>query len=274
MHEPGPHVSPIKNPKQLVVVVALAFIVPIVVIILLSQIVTDRPVDAGDDAAVLNRIKPVGDVLLAAPSGPKGQLTGEQVYGQVCKTCHEGGLAGAPKFGDKTAWAKVIAHGQAMTVDHAIKGIRAMPPKGGNPDFENVEVERAVVFMANQAGASWKAPAVEAPAVVATSAPAAPTAPRAPPRRCSRTRRCSRCRGDTRRRRGAGRPGRSGQGRRQENIRYDVLGVSHRGHSRRAQVRRQGRLGATHQDRCRCALRERHQRQGRDAREGRQCVAR
>ena len=166
MHEPDQHVSPIKNWKQLVVVVALAFIVPITVIILLSQFVTDHPVDAGqDDSAVLNRIKPVGDVVLAAASGPKGQLTGEQVYGQVCKTCHEGGLAGAPKVGDKTAWAKVIAQGLATTVDHAVKGIRAMPPKGGNPDFENIEIERAVVFMANQAGANWKA------------APAAATAP-------------------------------------------------------------------------------------------------
>ena len=96
--------------------------------------------------------------MLALPSGPKGQLSGEQVYSQVCKTCHEGGLAGAPKVGDKAAWAKVIAQGLAPTVDHAIKGIRAMPPKGGNPDLENIEVERAVVFMANKAGANWKEP--------------------------------------------------------------------------------------------------------------------
>jgi cytochrome c5 len=78
------------------------------------------------------------------------------VYGQVCKTCHEAGLAGAPKVGDKGAWAKVVAQGLGTTVDHAVKGIRAMPPKGGNPDYENIEVERAVVYMANQSGASWK----------------------------------------------------------------------------------------------------------------------
>ena len=84
-----------------------------------------------------------------------------------CATrCHEGGLAGAPKFGDKAAWAKVVAQGQATAVDHAIKGLRGMPPKGGNPDLENVEVERAVVYMANQGGASWKEP--EAPAVAAS----------------------------------------------------------------------------------------------------------
>ncbi len=158
MHEPDQHVSPIKNWKQLVVVVALAFIVPIAVIIILAQYVTGIAVAPSEnESAVLSRIKPIGEVLLGVPGGPKGQLTGEQVYGQVCKTCHESGLAGAPKLGDKTAWAKVIAQGLATTVDHAVKGVRAMPPKGGNPDYENIEIERAVVFMANQAGANWKA---------------------------------------------------------------------------------------------------------------------
>jgi cytochrome c5 len=65
--------------------------------------------------------------------------------------------------GDKAAWTKVIAQGLAPTVDHAIKGIRAMPAKGGNPDFENIEIERAVIFMANKSGGSWKEP----PAAVA-----------------------------------------------------------------------------------------------------------
>ena len=80
-----------------------------------------------------------------------------------------GGRRRAPKVGDKAAWAKVIAQGQAVAVDHAIKGIRAMPPKGGNPDFENIEVERAVVFMANNAGASWKEPAGREPVAVTAS---------------------------------------------------------------------------------------------------------
>ena len=159
MHEPEPHVSPIKNWKQLVVVVVLAFVVPIAVIIILSQYITGTPKGADEnDSLVLARIKPVGDVQLALPSGPKGQLGGEQVYNQVCKTCHEGGLAGAPKMGDKAAWAKVIAQGLAPTVDHAIKGIRAMPAKGGNPDFESIEIERAVIFMANNSGGTWKEP--------------------------------------------------------------------------------------------------------------------
>jgi cytochrome c5 len=160
------HESPIKNWKQLVIVVALAFVVPIALIVLLSQLVTGGPKGKSEnDTDVISRIKPVGQVVIAAPAGPKGALTGEQVYQQVCKTCHEGGLAGAHKLGDQAAWAKVIAQGEKLTVEHAIKGIRAMPAKGGNPDLEDVEVQRGVVFMVNKAGAAWKEPAV--PAVAA-----------------------------------------------------------------------------------------------------------
>jgi len=153
------HQSPIKSPKQLIVIVVLAFVVPITVILLVTQLVTSGEHGTKDsDTAILERIKPVGEVVLAAPSGPKGQLTGEQVYGQVCKNCHEAGIAGAPKFGDAAAWGKVIAQGSPTVVGHAIKGIRGMPPKGGNPDLDDVEVERAVVYMANHGGANWKPP--------------------------------------------------------------------------------------------------------------------
>jgi cytochrome c5 len=160
MQEHAPHVSPIKNWKQLIVVVVLAFVVPIALAVILSQWVTSGVKGMHeDDSAIIKRIQPVGQVLLAVASGPKGQLTGEQVYNQVCKTCHETAVAGAHKIGDKAAWAKVLAQGQAVTVDHAITGIRAMPAKGGNPDLENVEVERAIVYMTGKAGGNWKEPA-------------------------------------------------------------------------------------------------------------------
>ncbi len=165
MQEHDQHASSIAHWKGPVVATGVALIVTIAVLVLLTQMVTDTPKAAKDDeAAVLSRIKPVGEVQLVVASAPKGQLSGEQVYNQVCKTCHEGGLAGAPKVGDKAAWGKVIAQGLAPTVDHAVKGIRAMPPKGGNPDFESIEIERAVVFMANKAGANWKEPPVAATA--------------------------------------------------------------------------------------------------------------
>jgi cytochrome c5 len=149
----------IKTPRQLIVVVVLAFVIPVAVGIMLTQLFTGGGTGMKEsESAVLARIKPVGEVVIAEASGPKGQMAGEQVFNQVCKTCHEAGLAGAPKVGDKASWSKVVAQGQKTAVQHAISGIRAMPPKGGNPDLADVEVERAVVFMANQVGANWKEP--------------------------------------------------------------------------------------------------------------------
>ena len=170
------HVTPIKSPKQLLIVVFLAFVIPITVILLLSQLVTGGDTGlAKDENALLTRIAPVGQFVAADPSVPKGVLTGEQVYGKVCKTCHETGLAGAHKFGDKAAWAKVIAQGPDTTFSHALNGIRAMPARGGSADLTDDEVKRAVVYMLNNAGAGWKDP-TPAPAAVAAAAPAAPGA--------------------------------------------------------------------------------------------------
>ena len=162
MPEHDPHSSPIKTPKQLIIVVLLAFLIPIVVIALLSQLFTSTRHDAsGDEQRVLERIKPVGTVVIAEASGPKGNLTGEQVYGQICKTCHEAGIAGAPKAGDKAAWAPRVAQGEKTMVQHAIAGFQGktgvMPPKGGNMDLTDDEVHRAVVYLANQVGGGAKA---------------------------------------------------------------------------------------------------------------------
>ena len=163
MQEHDQHVSPIKNWKQLVVVVVLAFAVPIALAVILSQWVTGGMRGANEpDTDVLKRVLPVGDVQLALPAGPKVAKSGEEVYGQVCKNCHENGLAGAHKFGDKADWAKVIAQGPALTFQHALSGIRAMPAKGGNPDLDDDEVKRAAVYMINSAGANWKAPPLPA----------------------------------------------------------------------------------------------------------------
>ena len=84
------HSSPIKTPKQLVVVVVLAFLVPVTLILLVSQLVmsgnkSSRDAKA-DESRVLERIQPVGTVLLADASAPAGTLTGVQVFDQVCKT--------------------------------------------------------------------------------------------------------------------------------------------------------------------------------------------
>jgi cytochrome c5 len=95
-------------------------------------------------------------------NGPKVLLNGQAVYEGLCFGCHRDGLSGAPKFGDKEAWAPRIAHGFNTFVKHAIEGFTGktgnMPPKGGGT-YDNVEVARAVAYMANHAGASFSEPA-------------------------------------------------------------------------------------------------------------------
>jgi cytochrome c5 len=177
------HSSFIKTPKQLAIVVVLAFAIPVSLIALLSQLVTGMkpPGNAEADVQLLSRIKPFGEVAMADPNSAKGNLTGEQVFQSLCKTCHEPGIAGAPKVGDKVAWAPSIKKGYDTLVQHAINGFqepgKVMPPKGGNPDLADVEVQRAVVYMANRSGASFKEPPAAAATASATApAPAAPAA--------------------------------------------------------------------------------------------------
>ncbi|RYY56449.1 MAG: cytochrome c5 family protein, partial [Comamonadaceae bacterium] len=100
-----------------------------------------------------------------------------------CTACHTPGAAGAPKVGDAPAWAARIQTGLDALVQSALKGKGAMPPQIGG-DFNEVEIARAVAFMANSAGAKFaepKAPAASAPAAAASGAPAAPVAAAAVP---------------------------------------------------------------------------------------------
>ena len=189
------HISPIKTPRQLAIVLVLAFLVPIGLFLLLSQLVTGvRRDDTGaTEAQVLSRIKPVGELTLAGTTSARASMSGEQVFQAVCKTCHEPGIAGAPKVGDKAAWAGPIKKGYETLVQHALNGFqepgKVMPPRGGNPDLSDVEVERALVYMANRSGANFKepaattaaaAPAAPAPAVASPAASGAATAAAAP----------------------------------------------------------------------------------------------
>src|SRR5208282_6214860 len=161
----------IKTPKQLVIVVLLAFGIPVALFVMLSQLVTGMKPAGTEEAetGVLNRIKPVGAVTLVDTSAPQGNLGGEQVYQTVCKTCHEAGLVGAPKLGDKAAWAPRIKKGVDALFASALKGTsKGMPPKGGDENLADVEVQRGVVYMANRSGARFKEPA--APAAAAAGA--------------------------------------------------------------------------------------------------------
>jgi mono/diheme cytochrome c family protein len=83
---------------------------------------------------------------------------GQQVFNEVCASCHAQGLAGAPRFGNRVDWAPRIKEGKVDLIAEAYMGVRLMPPKGGKPDLSIEEFSSAVVYMANHAGANWQMP--------------------------------------------------------------------------------------------------------------------
>jgi cytochrome c5 len=78
---------------------------------------------------------------------PAQAADGTTVYNQACAMCHVPGLANAPKFGDKAAWAPRIATGRDAMLASAIKGKGAMPPKAGNPKLSDEEIGAALDHM-------------------------------------------------------------------------------------------------------------------------------
>ena len=174
--------SLIKTPRQLITVIVLAFVVPVILIVLLATYVvrSGHSGAAGSDAmsekAVAERMRPVGFVALADASAAKSLQTGEAVYAAACSACHAAGVAGAPRTGDVAAWAPRFKQGFDLLVKHAVEGFKAMPAKGGNASLDSIEVARAVAFMANKSGGKFKEPAAPA-ASAPTAAIAAPVAP-------------------------------------------------------------------------------------------------
>ncbi|MGE5615348.1 MAG: cytochrome c oxidase subunit II [Bacillota bacterium] len=81
-------------------------------------------------------------VAAAAPAD------GKSTYDTICMACHATGAAGAPKFGDKAAWAPRIKQGKDALYNSALHGKGAMPPKGGNPGLSDDAVKAAVDYMA------------------------------------------------------------------------------------------------------------------------------
>jgi len=90
---------------------------------------------------------PAPQAKAAAPVAGKGKAT----YDAICSACHGTGAAGAPKLGDKAAWAPRIKTGIGALHASALKGKGAMPPKGGNPALPDADVQAAVDYMVGAA---------------------------------------------------------------------------------------------------------------------------
>lgn len=86
------------------------------------------------------------------------ERSGMEVVESVCISCHGTGANGAPRIGDKKAWSKLASRGLTGLTKSALKGIRNMPPHGGNPKLTDTEIERAISYMVNQSGGHWTEP--------------------------------------------------------------------------------------------------------------------
>jgi cytochrome c5 len=178
----GPHEGPIKTPKQLILAVLFSFVVPVIVIVMLAEYVTSKPRPAAGTEALLaqsvaDRIRPVGMVQVKDASDLSTLKTGEQVFAAQCTTCHTAGLVGAPKLGDVAAWGPRLKTGYDALLKSALAGKGNMGAQGGG-DYADLEIGRAVVYMANKSGGALVEP--QSPMAAASAPATMPTAAAAP----------------------------------------------------------------------------------------------
>lgn len=119
---------------------------------------------ATEEQLIDQRLAPIGDVQIsgdaktqmaatppaagaAATGAPK---SGKDIWEGTCSACHQAGLLGAPKIGDKAAWAPRIAKGMDVLKDHALHGFNQMPAHGGNGALTDAEVVKALEYMVSQ----------------------------------------------------------------------------------------------------------------------------
>lgn len=126
-----------------------------------SETNTETKTAAAADSTKLEETKPATTPVPPAPSSAPAPTTanaapqstttaavdGEKIYNGLCQTCHNAGVAGAPKLTDKAAWAPRLATGMDALYATSINGKGAMPPKGGNPALTDAEIKAAVDYM-------------------------------------------------------------------------------------------------------------------------------
>ena len=152
--------------KTFTALVAALVAVTVVIFVVAQMVTSGLRLNAGksamaqDQAAIAARIKPVGEVTVSgAPvvnsiipaANAAVKDSGKATFNTTCVACHGAGVAGAPKFGDKAAWAPHIAKGLPTLYAHALHGFSGtkgfMPAKGGNPGLSDADVKAAVRYM-------------------------------------------------------------------------------------------------------------------------------
>ena len=186
MAEHHPHHDPIEDnvdthPAKVAIGVLVGAIALVIGIVLLAQLALNVYADrsrkndpAMSDAAIEQRIAPVAKLVVdpnapaptppaqpanvaqvaaapAAGAAAAGANAGKATFDKVCTACHTAGVLGAPKLGDKAAWAPRIATGKDTLYNAALHGLRAMPPKGGDASLPDADVKAAVDYMVNAA---------------------------------------------------------------------------------------------------------------------------
>lgn len=122
----------------------------------------DNGQTCGQELEAIARIRPIGRVNTsatqqvasmttektqdAAPTKPKSR-SGEEVYTAACASCHKTGIMSAPKLGDKAAWTTRLEQGLPTLIEHANKGFKVMPAKGGCASCTDAEIEAAVKYL-------------------------------------------------------------------------------------------------------------------------------
>ncbi|MFV1997455.1 MAG: cytochrome c5 family protein [Acidiferrobacterales bacterium] len=134
-----------------------ALIALAVVIFIIANVIGAKPVttSSANNESVVARIEPIGKLFVAKAVSavanavvPVAQAAaGGDTYNTACMACHATGAAGAPKLGDKAAWAPRIAKGNAALYKTAIEGKGSMPPKGGRADMSDDVIKAAVDYM-------------------------------------------------------------------------------------------------------------------------------
>ena len=170
------HQSPIKTPKQLVTVIALSFIVPIIIILLLVNYVDfSNKEGSGSNSMskeqIVKRIAPVAQINYKDPNAPIVYKKGEEVYQSLCISCHGTGAAGAPKLGNIADWTTRLGQGFDGLLHSLLQGKGAMQPRAGaaTDDYSDYELARAVVYLVNSSGGKLAQPQEPAPSAKTTN---------------------------------------------------------------------------------------------------------